>query len=174
MSLEELWEMFPIVLAAHDRQWEVWAKEEMDGLVGVLARYSPTISHIGSTAIHDIEAKPIIDILVEISADVDWRGVRGEMEAAGYICMSSSANRMSFNKGYTLDGYAERVFHIHFHAVGDNDEIVFRDYLNSHQAIAREYEALKRGLLPRYRNDRDGYTEAKSGFIKKILDIAQM
>ena len=56
--------------------------------------------------------------------------------------MSSSERRMSFNKGYTPEGYAERVFHIHVHAVGDNDEILFRDYLRDHPAVAREYEAL--------------------------------
>ena len=80
---------------------------------------------------------------------------------------------MSFNKGYTLGGYAERVFHVHFHVYGDNDEILFRDYLNRNPALAHEYETLKLGLLPRYRNDRDGYTEAKSGFVGKIMGLAK-
>lgn len=49
----------------------------------------------------------------------------------------------------------------------------FRDYLNSHPEIAREYETLKLSLLPKYKHDRDGYTDAKSAFIKKILGIAK-
>jgi len=171
MTLEELWQLFPIVLSPHQPQWQDWAKEEINILAEVLSEYSPVINHIGSTAISGIQAKPIIDILVEISPDADWQHVRAEMETAGYICMSTSETRMNFNKGYTPKGYAERVFHIHFHAIGDNDEILFRDFLNSHPESAQEYEALKISLLPRYRNNRDGYTEAKTDFVKKIVGI---
>lgn len=150
-------------------QWRDWAKEEIGLLSEFLSEYYPIVNHIGSTAIPGIQAKPIIDILVEISPNADWQGVRKVMETAGYICMSSSENRMSFNKGYTPQGYAEKVFHVHIHAMGDNDEIAFRNYLNSNPAVAKEYEKLKLSLLPKYRNDRDGYTEAKSEFVKGII-----
>ncbi len=29
LTLAELWELFPIVLTAHNPQWSVWAEEEM-------------------------------------------------------------------------------------------------------------------------------------------------
>lgn len=173
MTLEELWQLFPIVLTPHQPQWKDWAKVEIDDLSALLSEYAPIINHIGSTAIPGIQAKPTIDILVEIAPCADWQRVRATMEAAGYICMSSSDTRMSFNKGYTPEGYAEKVFHIHFHAIGDNDEIIFRDYLNSHPEVTREYEKLKLSLLPKYKHDRDGYTDAKSAFVKKILGIAK-
>lgn len=173
MTLEELWQLFPIVLTPHRLQWTDWAKVEIDDLSSLLKDFSPVINHIGSTAIPGIQAKPTIDILVEIAPDTDWQRVRATMEAAEYICMSSSDTRMSFNKGYTPKGYAEKVFHVHFHVVGDNDEILFRDYLNSHLEVACEYEQLKLSLLPKYKHDRDGYTDAKSAFIKKILGIAK-
>ncbi len=172
MTLEELWELFPVVLAPHDPQWKGWAENEMESLSKVLAGFSPLINHIGSTAVPGIVAKPIVDILVEIEPDIDWTRVKDVMEGAGYICMSNSAARMSFNKGYTVNGFAARVFHIHFHAVGDNDEICFRDYLIDNIETAREYEQLKLSLLPRFRNNRDGYTEAKSDFIRRVTDIA--
>ncbi len=172
LTLEELWQLFPIYLTPHNPQWTEWANEEIYELSAILSEYTPTINHIGSTAIPSIQAKPIIDILVEIAPDTDWQCVKAAMEAAGYICMYSSETRMSFNKGYTPEGYAERVFHIHFHAIGDNDEIRFRDYLNENPTIAREYESLKLSLLQQYRNNRDGYTEAKSDFVKTIVDLA--
>ena len=173
MTLEELWQLFPIVLVPHQSRWAEWAQEEIESLSKILSCYSPIITHVGSTAITNIYAKPIIDILVEIPSEADWQHIKMEMEAAGYIHMSSSANRMSFNKGYTPDGYAEKVYHIHFHTAGDNNEILFRDYLNNHPTAALEYEALKLSLLPRYQNDRDGYTAAKSGFITPNVHIAQ-
>lgn len=173
MTLAELWQLFPIYLTPHQPQWKDWAKEEIVHISTLLSEYSPTVNHIGSTAIPGIQAKPIIDILVEIHPESCWQRIKEAMETAGYICMSSSGIRMSFNKGYTLHGYADKVFHIHIHTIGDNDEICFRDYLLTHPKAAKEYEALKLSLLPQYRNDRDGYTEAKSDFVRKITDLAK-
>ena len=172
MTLEELWQLFPIVLVPHNPQWSNWAREEIAFLSALLSGYNPTINHIGSTAVPDICAKPIIDIIVEVSADIDWLSIKPIMECSGYICMSESEGRVSFNKGYTPDGYAEKVFHIHFHKTGDNDEILFRDYLIAHPEVAKEYERLKLSLLPKYKNNRDGYTDAKSEFVLQIIKRA--
>ncbi len=87
--------------------------------------------------------------------------------------MSVSDSRMSFNKGYPPAGYADKVFHIHLHRAGDNDEIRFRDYLIARPEVSKEYEILKLSLLPKYRNDRDGYTEAKTAFVMGVVDIAK-
>lgn len=171
MTLKELWELFPIVLTPHQLQWKEWAEEEIGSLTAMLADYKPVINHIGSTAIHDIWAKPIIDILVEMPSDVNFNAVRTMMETHGYICMSVSDSRMSFNKGYTPKGFAERVFHIHLRQSGDNDEIYFRDYLISHPTVAKEYEALKLSLLPKYKHNRDGYTEAKTEFVRRVMAL---
>lgn len=172
MTLAELWELFPIVLAAYNPDWSEWANEEILELTALLKDYSPIINHIGSTAIPNIQAKPIIDILVELNPDTDWPRIKERMETAGYICMSVSDSRMSFNKGYTPAGYADKVFHIHFHRAGDNDEICFRDYLIAYPEVAKEYEILKLSLLPKYRNDRDAYTEAKSEFVRQTMKRA--
>jgi len=169
MTLEELWDLFPIILTHHNPEWKAWADNEIQSLSELLVKFSPIINHIGSTAIPDIMAKPIVDILVEISSHYDWTAVKEILVNAGYICMSESYKRMSFNKGYTPHGYADKVFHIHIHSIGDNAEIAFRDYLINDPEVAKEYEALKLSLLPKFKNNRDGYTEAKSEFIRKIL-----
>lgn len=173
MTLEELWQLFPITLTPHRAEWKDLAEDEIKLLSGILSDFAPVITHIGSTAVPGIWAKPIIDILVETDPDCDKSALRAVMEKAGYIGMAASGTRMSFNKGYTEEGYADKVFHIHVHPTGDNDEITFRDYLRSHPSAAAEYERLKLSLLPRFRNDRDGYTEAKSSFIREIMKKAK-
>ncbi len=172
MTLEELWELFPISLSDHNPKWKEWAENEGEYLSSILDKFNPRISHIGSTAIPGIKAKPIVDLLVEISDDFDMSSIRSVLEEYGYIWMSTSENRMSFNKGYTLDGYAEKVFHIHIHRIGDNNEIRFRDYLISHPDAAKEYEALKIYLLSRCGKNRDAYTAAKSDFVRRIVTLA--
>lgn len=173
MTLEELWELFPVVLVPHNSCWSGWAREKIRELSALLADYNPIINHIGSTAVPDIQAKPIVDILVEVPACVDWLPIRTLMENNGYICMSESESRVSFNWGYTPQGYADKVFHIHFHRTGDNDEILFRDYIIANPWIAREYEKLKLSLLPEFRNNRDGYTEAKTEFVRHVTEMAK-
>ena len=60
-----------------------------------------------------------------------------------------------------------------FLSKGDNDELYFRDYLNEHPQIAKEYEALKLELWKRYEHDRDAYTDAKTAFIRKLTAEAR-
>ncbi len=79
----------------------------------------------------------------------------------------------SFNKGYTINGFAERVFHLHLRYVGDNDELYFRDYLNEHTSIAVEYEKMKLRLWKKYEFNRDGYTNSKTDFIQKYTEKAK-
>lgn len=173
MTLEELWQLFPIYLTEHNSRWKDWYEEEKAILKLILKNENIyRISHIGSTAIEKIWAKPIIDILIEIK-DSSFDDVKNELLEKDYILMTQSASRLSFNKGYTENGFADRVFHIHLRYVGDNDELYFRDYLNSNPGIAKEYEKLKLSLWKRYENNRDGYTNAKRGFIIKQTNIAK-
>ena len=80
--------------------------------------------------------------------------------------MAESEKSISFNKGYTENGFAERVYHLHLRMEGDHDELYFRDYLNEYPAIAAEYEALKLRLWKQYEHNRDDYTESKAAFVK--------
>ena len=162
LTLQELWELFPIVLVSYNPEWKVWAREEIEYLNTLLAEFNPRISHVGSTAIGGILSKPIVDLIVELPADAD---VRHLMESNGCICMSETPRGLSFNKGYTPSGYAERVFHIHCRQYGDAPEIQFRDYLISNPELAKQYEQLKVYLLSKFPKDRDAYTAAKSPFI---------
>ena len=72
---------------------------------------------------------------------------------------------LDMNKGYAKTGYAERVYHLHIKQSGDWDELYFRDYLQAHPDVARQYETLKFQSKARYAPDRDAYTNAKSEFV---------
>ena len=130
-------------------------------------------SHIGSTAINGIWAKDIVDVLVELSNNTDLKTTAKVLENSGFIIMSNEKKRVSLNFGYTKDGFAEKVYHVHLRHVGDNDELYFRDYLNEHPHIAKEYEALKLRLWKEFEHDRDAYTEAKTEFIKAVTAKAR-
>ena len=217
MTLEELWQLFPIELVPHRNEWSTWYEEEalaimefMDGLqtagqntVAGPAADEPAegpaeknkatteditvhdrpnaapdcssiaLYHIGSTAIPDIYAKNIVDILMVVGQGLALEQVSKRLVSGGWIQMSAAPDRISLNKGYTPEGYAERVFHLHLRRPGDTDELAFCSYMCAHPEAAAEYEALKTRLAGQYRNDRDAYTEAKGEFIRKYTEIAK-
>ena len=173
MTSEELWELFPIILTAHDDRWKQWAADEIAYLSEILQGCTLAISHIGSTAIEGILAKPTIDILAELKEGFSLSDAKERIVSAGYRLMSESGTRMSFNKGYTPQGFARQVFHLHLRCLGDWDELYFRDYLRAHRETAQEYAALKRALAGPYRHDRDGYTRQKGDFVRRVTALAR-
>lgn len=173
MSLEELWQLFPIILTEHRECWRQWYAEE-EAVLREAVPQAVRISHIGSTAVEGIWAKPIVDILVEVPAGCALEDIKAPLLASGYLCMSESKERVSFKKGYTEQGFAESVFHLHLRYAGDHDELYFRDYLIDHPGIAAEYEKLKLRLWKEYEHDRDGYTGAKTGFVRDCTAKAKL
>lgn len=168
MTLEELWELFPIFLIEHNEKWKKYYVEMEAFLHNILSDYQVIrISHIGSTAVEGIWAKDIVDILLEIGEKEDMEKVAGVTEINGFVRMSSDAGRISLNKGYTPDGFADKVYHLHIRFAGDNNELYFRDYLNEHKETAKAYEQLKLKLWKKYEHDRDSYTNAKTAFVER-------
>ncbi len=177
MTLEELWELFPIILKEYNMDYPSWYEVEKEKLVknfadGVIVR----ISHIGSTAVPGLLSKPIIDILMEVSKQCDIKHVSDGLKASGWILMNSVDMpnfKQSYNKGYTKYGFEEKVFHLHLRYIDDWNELYFRDYLIEHPEIAREYAVLKEMLRNKYEHNRDAYTDAKEEFVKTYTQLAR-
>ena len=171
MTLEELWELFPIILKEHNDEYKNWYKIEEERLIYLIEdKCLYRVNHIGSSAVEGLISKPTVDILLELNNDCDADGISNMLIEEGWILMSSQEKPykgMVFNKGYTKNGFAEKVYHLHMRLAGDWDELYFRDYLIEYEEVAYEYAQLKMKLLDKYRNDRDGYTHAKTDFVVK-------
>ena len=176
MTLEELWQLFPIILSAHNPDWKKYYEEEKALLEKSFGNLLVRIEHIGSTAVEGLIAKPTVDILLEADPSASPDEVRRTAERCGYTVMSEKTvpeYRLDLCKGYTPQGFADKVFHLHIRHPGDWDEIVFRDYLRQNPAKAREYARLKTDLQKRFEHDRDAYTEAKGDFIRTCVKEAR-
>lgn len=176
MSLEELWELFPIILKEHNSQYKNWYETEKQIIINnIEAGNIIRINHIGSSAVEGLVAKPTVDILLEIDGCCNLAQLIENLKAIGWGLMlrENDPMKMTFNKGYTPDGFAEKVYHLHVRYFGDWDELYFRDFLIAHPDIADEYGKLKLSLLKEFEHNRDGYTEAKSEFIMMYSKIAK-
>ena len=174
MTLEELWALFPIFLVPHNENWAMdYAEMEERLRKGMKEIRIERISHIGSTAVKGIWAKNIIDILLEIMPEEEMHCAVQAAAALGFRRMSETEERASLNWGYTPEGFADKVYHLHIRFVGDHDELYFRDYLNENPEAAKEYERLKLALWRQYEHDRDGYTNAKHGLVARYTQEAK-
>ncbi|MFW5793941.1 MAG: GrpB family protein [Bacillota bacterium] len=177
MTNEELWKLFPIILKPHNLNYKYWYNQEKNNLIKIIGvNKIKRISHIGSTYIKTLLAKPTIDILLEIDKLDDLEIIKEALEANHYICQEQYDDFKNLSlmcmKGYTEKGFKEKVFHLHIRLLNNHKELYFRDYLAEHKNIAKEYEALKKSLAKKYKNHRDNYTLAKTKFINKYTQLA--
>lgn len=169
MTLDELWEIFPIELREHNPAYKKWYAKEKKAIVNTLGECTVLrINHIGSTAVKGLLAKPVVDILLEVKSHANLNELKDSLASIGWILMAQETeprDRITFNKGYTPDGFEDRVFHLHVHHIGDCEELYFRDYLLEYDHIAEDYANLKKELAEKYVNDRDEYTRRKGEFV---------
>lgn len=169
-SLEELWQLYPIILREYNPAYPAWYAEEKQRLLGLLHRYGNCrIHHIGSTSVEGLIAKPTVDILLEMAPGYEVDGVARTLQQDEWILMQRKDDKQTLDlgKGYLPTGFAERVYHLHVRPLGDWDELYFRDYLRQHPQVARQYEALKLELRERFEHNRDAYTDAKAAFVRE-------
>lgn len=177
MTNEELWELFPIIIKKYNPVWKenyLKEKELLEKTLGTQNIYR--INHYGSTAVPNLISKPTIDILLEIIDFVDTQKIIKNMQLIDYIFTpqpNNSPPHMMYMKGYNKEGFKGQVYHVHVRYAGDWGELYFRDYLIENKDIAKEYGDLKLELMKKYKNDRDGYTNAKTDFIKHHTEKAR-
>jgi len=173
-----------VEIVPYDSTWPELFRQEADRLRRCLPKGTiRRIEHFGSTAVPELAAKPIIDMLVEVTNlrvarekiapilrkrgyDYFWRPTFGDDVPPWYAFFIKRNER------------GIRTHHIHMMTRHRNFEqhwesLLFRDYLTEHPEIAREYKRLKIGLAKRYPKDRVAYTQAKRDFIERIVAAAK-
>lgn len=166
----------PVELHPHSPEWAALAARECRRLAAALGEERlAAVHHVGSTAIPGIRAKPIVDLLAEVSslaaldeaADLvrdlgyDWRGEHG-IPGRRYCTLDDATT-------------GRRLVHLHCYTAGSphvERHLAFRDHLRARPGRAKEYEAEKLGCRELWPDDRRAYTAAKSAWIDAVVQEA--
>jgi GrpB-like predicted nucleotidyltransferase (UPF0157 family) len=166
-----------IEIVAYDPTWPALYEAEATRLREVFGPELIAIHHIGSTAVPDLPAKPIIDIMIVIrdirriaEFDVGMVGlgyrVRGEcLDAFG------TPGRFYFSK----DTDRVRTHQAHVMQLGHpeiEEKLAFRDYLRAHPQEAAAYADLKRRLAAENTQGIAEYIQGKDAFVKALSQRA--
>jgi GrpB-like predicted nucleotidyltransferase (UPF0157 family) len=164
----------------YDTLWPALFRREAEHLRSCISSgLMRRIEHFGSTAIPGLAAKPIIDMLVEVTSlraartkiapilqeqgyDYFWRPTFDDDVPPWYAFFIKRAK--SGVRSHHIHMVTRRcTFQEHW------DRLLFRDYLIAHPRIAREYERLKLDLAVTHPGDRVAYTRGKGAFISRVM-----
>ncbi|NOU86217.1 GrpB family protein [Paenibacillus sp. LMG 31460] len=161
-----------LIVSDYDPSW-VHLFEQLRGFVlPVLSDFVVTIEHVGSTSVPGLAAKPIVDIDVVVSTQLDVLTAIQRLATIGYVHEGDlgTTGREAFIPPVDV------TWHHLYVCTMENAEykrhLLFREYLRNHPEDARQYGDLKLELAQRFQNDRLAYTNAKGDFVREILQRA--
>lgn len=165
-----------ILVLPYQASWPEDFHAEQTALLTALAASAIALHHIGSTAVPGLAAKPIIDMLLEVTdlAQLDAR--TDALAHLGYIAKGENgiAGRRYFYKNSPSSDH-QRSHHLHAFVCGAPEvrqHLLFRDFLRANPTTAAEYAALKSALAQQFADNPAGYQDGKNAFIAKTLQQA--
>ena len=172
-----------VAIEQYNSMWPLMFKDEKEHLLSILPDgLIKRIEHFGSTAVPGLSAKPIIDMLVEVtSLETTRNKVVQILESQGYdyFWRPTWGDDIPPFYAWFIKRDANGVRTHHIHMVENNASFVehwgrllFRDYLIEHPETAKEYKDIKLSLSNRFPNDRVAYTKSKTEFIQRVTQIA--
>ena len=155
-------------LSHYRDEWPLLYESEQKIIESAIGEHIEDIQHVGSTAIVDMPAKPILDIAIAVDEFEKATVCIAPLAALGYTFKGENGipRRHYFTKGKPCTH--------HIHMVEETSDewaklILFRDCLRSDQCVAAAYARFKTSLADRLIGDRVAYQNAKADFIKKVL-----
>lgn len=167
----------PVYVVPYDPSWPFLFAEERAQILGAVGRWVDGIEHVGSTAVPGLAAKPVVDLLAGLKPMTDAKRCVGTLVDLGYSYWAEGAkpcHRLFVR--FVDEKMTSRTHNLHLVEIGGSywrDRLLFRDHLRENTETARAYARLKRDLAHQYRDDREAYTAAKSGFVSEIVRRAR-
>ena len=157
-----------ITVVSYDPVWVLKFKDEKQKIEAILDNNCFAVFHIGSTSVKNLDAKPIIDILVVVRDLSLVDAKQTEFENLGYEYLGEFGIKC---RRYLRIGGDERTHQIHVFKYDNLDEVIrhlaFRDYLRTHKDVCTEYAKLKKDLADKFPYDINGYCDGKDNFVKE-------
>jgi GrpB-like predicted nucleotidyltransferase (UPF0157 family) len=162
----------PVIVLKYDPNWPGLFQSLRMRIADVLSDMAAAIEHVGSTAVPDLAAKPIIDIDVLLASDAMLSAAIERLASLGYIHRGNLGipEREAF-----LAPANDPPHHLYVCPPCSSEfrrHLAFRDYLRAHPRDAKIYGDLKIALAERFREDRSTYNTEKGEFVAEITSRA--
>jgi GrpB-like predicted nucleotidyltransferase (UPF0157 family) len=154
-----------------DPDWATVGAEVCQALRKACGELLVDVQHVGSTAVPELPAKPILDIAAGVATLEATPELTRRLADIGYCFRRDHGN--AGGRLFVVDASPEiRTIHLHVVKYGDGqwrDYLRFRDLLRETPAMRERYGELKQALARICRHDWESYTAAKADFIREVL-----
>ncbi len=166
-----------ISIVPYNEEWPKLFQQEASFLRSQLpSSVVGRIEHFGSTAVAGLAAKPIVDLLIEVSSlERTKEEVVPLMQSLGYDYFWRLDCTPPYAWFIKRDAQGTRTHHLHM-VEADSvlwERLLFRDYLREFPEEAKLYQDLKLALAAKYPSDRVAYTKGKTEFIEALTEKAK-
>jgi GrpB-like predicted nucleotidyltransferase (UPF0157 family) len=162
-----------VTVVPHDPRWPGLAAQEADHVGSALGELVRRIDHVGSTAVADLPAKPVIDLQISVTDHSGLDAARPILAELGYSHIPIEGfEDYPFHRRRAESG---QMFHVHLCVAGSHHErrhLAVRDYLRNDEAARQEYGRLKVALVERTNGDRQAYIDGKEDFVRRLENAA--
>ncbi len=162
----------PVIVQEHSDRWRVLFEEERSLLIGSLPSADFQVEHIGSTAVPGLPSKPIVDMMLGTTSLSLIEEQLTVLQNLGYEYIPQHEVEIPDRRFFAKPVTRPRAVHLHGLQIGGtrwNAHLKFRDRLRASPELSEDYANLKKRLAAQFLDDRAGYTEAKSTFIRGVL-----
>jgi GrpB-like predicted nucleotidyltransferase (UPF0157 family) len=162
-----------VTLCPYDPSWPAMFEAERDRLLAIFPAKFIDIQHIGSTAVHGLSSKPVVDILAGVGSMAAAEELVEPLCRSGYTTSAEFNSTLPDSRWFMRWTNGHRTHHLHVTVHGGTfwmQRVGFRDALRADPTLAARYSLLKSGLATTHRNDREAYTDAKGEFIRSVSD----
>jgi GrpB-like predicted nucleotidyltransferase (UPF0157 family) len=161
-----------VVIEPYDPAWPGRFVEQQGRVTALLGPWlAGPVEHIGSTSVAGLPAKPVVDMLAPVrSLDAAQTAV-GVLEADGWLFWLDDPCR-HYRRWFLRPSPDARTHHLHVIEHGHPQAralLAFRNALRADRRLRGEYAQLKRGLADAHGDNRNAYTNAKAGFVERVL-----
>lgn len=161
-----------VKLSCYRKEWPSLFLTERKLLRSKLGKLPIRISHVGSTAVPGLCAKPILDIMLEVLSLGKVEKAASRFESCGYRVKPRAEDPVPGRLFCSKDIDGLRCFHLHVTEAGSafsKEHLRFRNILRKDPKAAQAYARLKRRLSKKFPNDRNAYMAGKAKFISEVL-----
>lgn len=173
-----------VELVNYETKWPVLYAFEKEKVTSMLKDFSIEVKHIGSTAIPNMSASPIIDVLIGIQRSEDLTSVIEILQNGPYVYIEEMNIFIALKDEASLSHYPKyikendsycaiptHIQHAHLYVTAVDSAfwdgcLAFQDELKKSERLQEGYIDLKNKLASSYWNNYERYMEEKQAYIQ--------
>jgi GrpB-like predicted nucleotidyltransferase (UPF0157 family) len=158
------WATEKVEVRTPDLAWQKRGEKERLLLEATLGGWLVApIEHVGSTAVPNLCAKPILDLQAAVTNLDCAGGIAAALAPAGWHYVPPELDDRAWRRFFVKVAQGRRVAHLHVMLLSNarwRQQLAFRDALRADPGLVQRYAALKKALGSQHVNNREAYTRA--------------